>query len=151
MLSSAFYVKGFSCDFFYVICSKYHIDNKNLSLVLKLCLFRGCMLYWWFTELDWYLLPSFWLKTNGCHFTDEIFEYIFWNDITVFWLRFHWSFILRGPIDNTSALVQVTVLWRNVCMVMSLCNISDLGCESHYICLYLGVFIYHFGTKSIIL
>ena len=28
-----------------------------------------------------------------------------------FWLRFHWSFVPKGPIDNIPALVQI-IAWR---------------------------------------
>ena len=42
---------------------------------------------------------------KGRHYADDMFRCIFVNETFVFWLKFHWSLFLKGPIDNNPALV----------------------------------------------
>ena len=53
--------------------------------------------------LQWF--KSYLPDRNGRHFADDILICIFVNEKFVFWLKFHWSFVPKGPIDNNLALV----------------------------------------------
>ena len=47
------------------------------------------------------------LKQNGRHFADVIFTHIFLNEKVTFLLWFSLKFVLKGPINDKSALVQI--------------------------------------------
>ena len=47
------------------------------------------------------------LRQNGRHFTDNIFKCIFLNENFRILIRFSLKFVLKGPIHNKSALIQV--------------------------------------------
>ena len=49
---------------------------------------------------------------NGRHFTDNIFNYIFMNENIIILMQISLKFAPMGPIDNKSALVQVTAWHR---------------------------------------
>ena len=44
---------------------------------------------------------------NGRHFADDIFKRIFLNENVRISIQFSLKFVLKDPIDNKSALVQV--------------------------------------------
>ena len=46
-------------------------------------------------------------RQNGRHFTDDIFTCIFLNENVTISIKFLLKFVLKGPINNKSALVQV--------------------------------------------
>ena len=43
---------------------------------------------------------------NGCHFADDIFNFIFMNEKLCILIRISLKFAPKGPVDNKSALVQ---------------------------------------------
>ena len=51
------------------------------------------------------------LRQNGCHFTDDIFKCIFVNENVWILLKISLKFVLKVPVDNISALVQI-MAWR---------------------------------------
>ena len=60
---------------------------------------------------------------NGCHFADNIFKCIFVNEKFCILIQISLKFVLKGEIDNKSALVQVfglapnrwqAITWTNV-------------------------------------
>ena len=54
----------------------------------------------------WFLNPST-RRQNGRYFAYNIFKCIFMNEKFHIWIWIWLKFVLRGPIDNISALVQV--------------------------------------------
>ena len=42
---------------------------------------------------------------HPCHFTDEIFKYIFMNEKSSILIKISLKFIPKGPIENNSALI----------------------------------------------
>ena len=48
---------------------------------------------------------------NGRHFTDDVFKYIFLNDMFNISIQISLKFVPKGPIDKYSALVQV-IAWH---------------------------------------
>ena len=50
-------------------------------------------------------------RQNGCHFPDEIFECIFWNENVWISIYISLKFVARGPITNIPTLLQV-MAWR---------------------------------------
>ena len=48
---------------------------------------------------------------NGHHLADNIFRYIFMNEKLCIWIKISLKFVLKGPIDNDLALVQI-MAWR---------------------------------------
>ena len=48
---------------------------------------------------------------NGCHFADDIFKCIFMNEKFCILIGISLKFVLKGPFDNKSALVEV-MAWR---------------------------------------
>ena len=50
-------------------------------------------------------------KWNRRHFADDIFKCIFLNENVWIPIKFSLKFVPKGPINNISALVQITV-WR---------------------------------------
>ena len=51
---------------------------------------------------------------NGCHFTEDIFTYIFMNEkILYFYKKKSLTFVSEGLIDNKPALVQIMV-WHQI-------------------------------------
>ena len=63
------------------------------------------------------------LGQNGRHFTDDVFRYIFVNEkfcILINLIRISLKCVLKGPIDNNPALVQImywcrigAIIWTN--------------------------------------
>ena len=51
------------------------------------------------------------LEQNGCHFPDNIFKYIFLNEINKIPIWISLKFVPRSPVDNEPTLVQV-MAWR---------------------------------------
>ena len=50
-------------------------------------------------------------RQNGCHFTDDIFKCIFWNENVSISLKISLKFVPKVPINNIPALVQ-GMAWR---------------------------------------
>ena len=61
-------------------------------------------------ELRWVkgLMP----KQNGRHFTDDIFNCIFFNENVWIPIQISLKFVPKGPINNIPALVQIMAWWR---------------------------------------
>ena len=59
---------------------------------------------------------------------DNIFRCIFWNQIMLFWFKFHWIFFLKDAIGYSPALVQI-MAWRSLyrCQAIIWTN-DDLVC-----------------------
>ena len=51
------------------------------------------------------------LRQNACHFPDDIFKCIFLNENLWISIKFSLTFVPKGPINNTPALVQI-MAWR---------------------------------------
>ena len=47
------------------------------------------------------------LKQNGCHFADDIFKCVFFNENVWIWNQISLQFVPKSSIDDKSALVQV--------------------------------------------
>ena len=47
------------------------------------------------------------LKQNGCHFPENIFKYIFWNEIVWISIKISLKFVPECPVKNIPALVQI--------------------------------------------
>ena len=50
-------------------------------------------------------------RENYCHFTDDIFRYIYFDENAWILLNFSLKLVPKGTIDNISALVQI-MAWR---------------------------------------
>ena len=50
-------------------------------------------------------------RQDGCHFPDDIFKRIFFNENVSISINFSLKFVLRCPINNIPALVQI-MAWR---------------------------------------
>ena len=48
---------------------------------------------------------------NGCHFADDIFICVFVNEKFSIFIPISLKFVLKGPINNIPALVQI-MAWR---------------------------------------
>ena len=49
---------------------------------------------------------------SGSDILQTIFSHWFsWAKMILFWAKFHWSFVLKGPIENKALLTQV-IAWR---------------------------------------
>ena len=57
------------------------------------------------------LLNTLRLRQNGRHFPDNIFKYIFWNENAWISVKISLKFVLKGPINNIPASVQI-MGWR---------------------------------------
>ena len=72
--------------------------------------------YWWYqllsfgvtTVLHWLISPG----TKGCCFADNIFKWIFMNEKFCTFILISLKFVLKGPNDNKSSLVQVMAWCR---------------------------------------
>ena len=53
-------------------------------------------------------------RQNGRHFADDILKCIFLNENALNLIKISLKFIPKGPINNTSALVQI-MAWRRPC------------------------------------
>ena len=51
------------------------------------------------------------LRQNGHHFDDDIFKCIIWSENVKISLKISLKFVLKGPINNIAALVQI-MAWR---------------------------------------
>ena len=51
------------------------------------------------------------LRQNGCRFPDDIFKWIFFNEIILISIKISLKFVPRGRINNIPALVQI-MAWR---------------------------------------
>ena len=51
------------------------------------------------------------LRQSGCHFTDDILKCIFFNEVVFISIKISLNFILKGPISNIPALVEI-LAWR---------------------------------------
>ena len=69
----------------------------------KFCKIRVTLHYW----LPWLLTP----KPNGCHFTDDIFNWNFLNENPSISIKTSLKYIPKGLIDNKPTLVQI-LSWR---------------------------------------
>ena len=93
-----------------------HKQHCNLPVIF----FFAC----WLHSLLWYLLFSrncmnsmVWINTlklrwNEQHFTDDIFKRIFFNENVWISIKISLKFVLKGPINNIPALVQI-MAWRS--------------------------------------
>ena len=50
-------------------------------------------------------------KQNGCHFADNIFKCLFFNENVWIFIKISLTFVPMGPINDISALVQI-IAWR---------------------------------------
>ena len=50
-------------------------------------------------------------RQNGCHFADDILKWIFLNENVWISIKISLKFVLKGPINNIPALVQI-MAWR---------------------------------------
>ena len=80
-----------------------------------------------YQSIDWMNQPTFtrWVENfffthnhsnsvpRTLHFTDDIFNCIFMNENLCILIRISLNFVPKGPINNTSALVQV-MAWRRL-------------------------------------
>ena len=51
-------------------------------------------------------------RRNGLHFPDDIFKYIFLNENMYILIKIPLKFVLKGPINNIPALVQIMAWHR---------------------------------------
>ena len=51
-------------------------------------------------------------RQDGCHFADDIFTCIFFNENCCNLIKFSLKYVRKGPIDNYPALVQI-MAWRH--------------------------------------
>ena len=47
------------------------------------------------------------LRQNHCHFPDNIFKYIFFNENVWISIKISMKFVSKGPINNFAALIQI--------------------------------------------
>ena len=72
---------------------------------------------WWRHHVEWG--PSFYSseintlrpRQDGCHFPDDIFKWIFLNEIIWIAIKISLKFVPSGPINNIPTLVQI-MAWR---------------------------------------
>ena len=71
-------------------------------------------------SLSWVtVIPQ--LLIVGHHFSDDIFKCIFFNENCFIFIKISLKYVLKGPIDNISALVQImacgnrpqAIIWTN--------------------------------------
>ena len=62
-------------------------------------------------SLSWVAVIPQLLKI-GHHFSDDIFKCIFFNENCCIFIKISLKYVLKGPIDNISALVQI-MAWDN--------------------------------------
>ena len=53
-------------------------------------------------------------RQNGCHFADNIFKCIFWNENVWISIKISLKFVPKGPVNNIPALVQI-MAWHRPC------------------------------------
>ena len=53
------------------------------------------------------------LRQDGCHFADDIFTCIFFNEYCCILIKFSLKYVRKGPIDNNPALVQIMAWCRS--------------------------------------
>ena len=51
-------------------------------------------------------------RQNGRRFADNVFKYIFLNENVWIWIKISLKFVLKGPINNIPALVQIMAWHR---------------------------------------
>ena len=52
-----------------------------------------------------------WGRQNGCHFTDDTFKHIFFNENIRILIKISLKFVHKGPVNNIPSLVQI-MAWR---------------------------------------
>ena len=69
------------------------------------CLVSFCCLI--LTGTPTQFLNTFWLRQNGHHFADNIFQFICLNENSCILIPISLKFLPKGMIDNRSALLQI--------------------------------------------
>ena len=54
-----------------------------------------------------HVMNTLWPRQNDRHFPDDIFKCIFSNEIILISIKISLKFVLKGPINNIPALVQM--------------------------------------------
>ena len=93
---------------FFYFCAQYLTSLRHIDGYI--CQWTGSS---WVQGMVCCFLNTSRLRQNGCHFTDDNFECIFfkenaWISIKI-WLKFN----LKGPINNIPALVQIMTWQRS--------------------------------------
>ena len=63
-----------------------------------------------FLDQHWHI-NTLRLRQDGRHFPDDIFKWIFLNEVILISIKISLKFVLIGPINNIPALVQI-MAWR---------------------------------------
>ena len=121
-----------SCKLFFMIhfITK-EINISNLKLTVTSCWIHSCsfhmiwQLFSYAIILDssnqylnlphhhFYILNTLRQRQHGRHFPDDILKFIFLNENISISIKISLKFVLRGPINNMSALVQI-MAWRRL-------------------------------------
>ena len=80
---------------------KVHLTWCRQAYIGKL---SGNMMFWWVNTL----MPT----QTGRHFADGIFKCIFLNEIVWISIKISLKFVLKGPVNNIPALVQLMAWHR---------------------------------------
>ena len=67
--------------------------------------------YLWVFWVSVYLAKTFRQRRNGRHYTDDIFNCIFFNQNVWIPIQISLKFVPNGPINNIPALVQIMAWW----------------------------------------
>ena len=91
-----------------------------------------------------FLLNSWRPRQNGRHFADDIFKCIFLNENEWISLKISLKFVLKGPINNIPALVQIMAWRRPGDKPLQGSTLSFLaGCpKSHFLGWYRNFLVY---------
>ena len=71
-----------------------------------LCFAVGC--YWSIVHIPFNTMGP---RQNGCHFTYDLFKCILFNENALILTKMSLNFVIKGPIKNIPALVQI-MAWR---------------------------------------
>ena len=86
------------CENFHFHLDEYQLDRYSHYAIITFCpLFHHALTH----EAE----------TNGRHFPDDIFKCIFLNENVWIAMKISLKFVLKGPINNNPALVQI-MAWR---------------------------------------
>ena len=101
-------------QFFFNIYS--HHDNHkrvNITKIIQYAHSMHLLVYIIKTPavFSWQWVNTLRPRENGCHFADNIFKYMFFNENILISINISRKFVPEGPISNKQALVQI-MAWR---------------------------------------
>ena len=101
------YIRDFMVHFIFVCVDAIYNTASKIISYLKIHIYHISVKIWWIAFLN--ILRQ---RQNGCHFADNIFKCIFFNENVWILIKISLKFDPKGPINNIPALVQI-MAWRH--------------------------------------